>query len=241
MRAARELLGRRIPGITPGRQSKSDVRSWVTSDRPVILDIGCNDGTHTRWFLELFPEAIVHCFEPDPRPRRRFAENVHDPRAHLYPIALSAEDGTAEFHQSGGSPPASLGPRPRHPGGWDYSGSIRRPKAHLEKHPWVTFPGRIEVPTRRLDGWLDEQGDIDVIDLIWADVQGAEVDLITGGPEAFSRTRYVFMEYSELELYEGQIGLRRILRMLPRFEIVTRYKDDVLMRNRKPPAARTGR
>ena len=70
------------------------------------------------------------------------------------------------------------------------------------------------------------------IDLIWADVQGAEGDLIEGGRQALARTRYFYTEYDDQELYEGQIPLAKLLSLLPEFEIVPRYRWDVLLRNR---------
>ncbi|MEN9248224.1 MAG: hypothetical protein Q6L50_08560 [Gloeomargarita sp. GMQP_bins_120] len=37
-------------------------------------------------------------------------------------------------------------------------------------------------------------------DFIWADVQGAEVDLIQGGLQALANTRYFYTEYANTEL-----------------------------------------
>ena len=116
------------------------------------------------------------------------------------------------------------------PKGWDYSGSIRQPKKHLEIYPWCTFEKKVDVETKRLDTWIREQG-IEYIDFIWADVQGAEVDLIKGAGETLARTRYFYTEYSNKELYRGQINLRGLLNLLPNFEVLYRYDNDVLLRN----------
>ena len=113
---------------------------------------------------------------------------------------------------------------------WDYSGSIRKPKLHVQAYPWVKFERTITVPTRRLDTWAKAEN-LGQVDLIWADVQGAEVDLIAGGSETLRRTRYFYTEYSNEELYEGEITLEGILERLPEFEIVHRYQNDVLLRN----------
>ncbi len=50
------------------------------------------------------------------------------------------------------------------PEGWDYSGSIRKPKNHLVVHPWCKFEKEIIVKTKRLDTWCKEK-EIDRIDL----------------------------------------------------------------------------
>ena len=63
-------------------------------------------------------------------------------------------------------------------------------------------------------------------------MQGAEGDLIKGGRETLANTRYFYTEYNNRELYEGQLGLRELLSLLPDFDVVQRYPHDVLLRNR---------
>lgn len=221
-----------LPEITHGLLDDNTLVSLIGRHDPVILDIGCNDGAQTLWFLSLFPDARIFCFEPDPRARARFTSMVDDDRAELSDIAISDVDGTAQFFASGGWPEdTDQGPRPE---GWDCSGSIRKPKRHLELHPWCTFDETFEVTTMRLDTWRRSRA-LERIDFIWADVQGAEADLIHGGRETLSQTRLFYTEYNNDELYEGQIGLRRLLRMMGNcgFELVTRYENDVLLRNRR--------
>ncbi|WP_448379798.1 FkbM family methyltransferase [Gloeomargarita sp.] len=112
------------------------------------------------------------------------------------------------------------------------SGSIRKPKKHREVFPWCTFEQTIQVPTQKLDTWWQTAG-FPQIDFIWADVQGAEVDLIQGGKKALAHTRYLYTEYANVELYEGQIPLREILRLLPDFQLVYRFSGDVLLKNKR--------
>jgi FkbM family methyltransferase len=219
------------PPVAPGEFDLGSLPALLGRDDPVILDIGANDGSHTLEFLRLFERSRVYAFEPDPRALESFRARVNSPRAKLYDLAISDADGTTEFHTSGGLPSPELSEwRPR---GWDLSGSIRRPKEHLEQHPWCTFGEPIPVRTMRLDTWCREEG-VTRIDLIWADVQGAEENLINGAREALRRTRYFYTEYSDRELYEGQIGLREIMNLLPDFEVLRRFANDVLLKNRNP-------
>jgi hypothetical protein len=72
----------------------------------------------------------------------------------------------------------------------------------------------------------------DTIDFIWADIQGAQGDLIQGGTNTWSRVRYLFVEYDNSELYEGEVvGVAPLLEMLPGFEVVEDYGGDVLLKN----------
>lgn len=218
--------------ITP-----EEIKQLVADPRPVILDIGCNDGTHTKMFKTIFPLGKVYSFDPEPRAQERFFKNV--PHGALYPVALGAVDGTADFYPSEGLP-SPLPPAEfkevssRLPKGWDYSGSLRKPTGHLKAHPWCKFGEPVPVRVMRLDTWMHEFPIAHAIDFIWADVQGAEIDLIQGGLQTLAKTRYFYTEYSNRELYAGQIPLVKILEMLPNFEVVTVYPEDVLLRNRTP-------
>jgi len=114
--------------------------------------------------------------------------------------------------------------------------STQAPKRHLVVNPWCHFDNRSLVQVRRLDSWTDEYG-IETEDFIWADMQGAEVDLVRGGRRTLDRTRFLYTEYNNEEMYEGQVDLTTLLGMLPDFTIVRQYNGDVLLRNRRLTSA----
>jgi FkbM family methyltransferase len=222
-----------LPPVSPGSLTAQDMQELIGGTAaPVILEIGANNGAHTARFLKLFPRGRVYAFEPDPRAIRKFKAQVSDPRARLFEVAIGSTDGEAEFHVSSGLPD-DMPPHKRveYAEGWDLSGSLRAPKLHTVVWPWVKFEQTITVPVKRLDTWVRENG-VDRIDFIWADVQGAEGDLIAGGRDALALTRYLYTEYSDNEWYDGQVTLTQIADMLPNFQILRRYKMDVLLENR---------
>lgn len=228
---ALKVLLKLEPPITAGEFEVDSLPQLLGNDSPVILEIGCNDGTETNRFLSLFGAgARVYAFEPDPRAIDRFRQRVTDPRAKLFELAISDRAGTTEFYVSDGKPTAA-GYEELRPNGWDLSGSIRKPKEHLVQHPWCRFDQKITIPTQSLDSWSTEQ-QIKLIDFMWVDVQGAEVDFIRGATQSLKHTRYLYTEYSDRQLYEGQLNLRQLLRLLPDFDVVHRYVGDVLLRNR---------
>jgi FkbM family methyltransferase len=191
----------------------------------VILEIGANDGEHTAGFAREFAEdVVIHAFEPEPRAIDRFRQKNFSQSVHLYEIALGASDGVAEFFQSGGAESEA------HPDGWHYSGSIRRPKNHIEHYPWVTFEHSIEVSVRSLDSWADEVG-LKMVDFIWMDVQGAENDVIRGGQRLLANTRFLYTEFSNDELYEGQAKLHQLTEALGGWKMIAKFPNDVLFEN----------
>jgi FkbM family methyltransferase len=218
-----------LPPVTPGEMSTRYIKALLHTDAPVILDIGANDGSTTLSFLKEFPNAKIYAFEPDPRAAAKFKAQIKDQRVQLFEIAIGSSDGQAEFHVSSGVPPEA--PASEYPQGWDQSGSLHAPKTHAQVWPWCKFESKITIPIRRLDTWAQEHLNNE-IDFIWADVQGAEGDLIAGGTATLAKTRYFYTEYSNDEWYEGQPTLLQLSRNLNNFVIVHRFQMDVLFRNR---------
>jgi FkbM family methyltransferase len=196
------------------------IRDWVEArfrgaDSKLFLELGSHQGTDTAWLAEV-PGATVHAFEPDPRNSQPPRANVAIHRAALWdrdgrgPLILSREGWGRE---------------------WTYSSSLRRPKNHLQRFP-VTFGDAVEVELVALDTFSRRHG-VELVDLIWADVQGAEGDLVRGGATTLRNTRYLYTEYSNDELYEGQATLAELLALLPDFRVLELWPDDVLLENRR--------
>lgn len=194
----------------------------IGKHNPVILEIGANCGQSTVTFMEQMPNATVYCFEPDPRAISKFKRMIQHPNVHLIEAAVGANSGHVMFNQSSGAEHID-------PAGWDHSGSIRKPKTHLEAFPGVKFEKQIPVPLIKLDDWAQEH-QIGEVDFIWADVQGAESDLILGAQETLLRTHYFYTEFSDDEQYEGQINFQTLnsLMMNLGFALLHKYKNDAL-------------
>lgn len=221
---------RGLPAIDYSNINGECLLSCVGLNQPTILEVGCNDGQSTMWFLEIFTTPTVYCFEPDPRAVKRFKDRVGmSPGVTLLEMAVSDHEGVVDFYQSDGKRDDEWLAKAL-PEGWDLSGSIKQPHRHLKVHPLVTFDRKIQVPTTTLDKVRAEHG-IELIDLIWMDVQGAELEVFTGAQETLARTRFLYTEYSDRELYKGQVGLRKLLDHLPGFSVVIRYPGDALLRN----------
>ncbi len=207
---------------------------------PIFLEIGCNDGEDTERFVAAIPHVRWFGFEPDPRAVARFIRRfgVSSNRFVLSSVAISDKDAMVPLWLSGGIPP-----QPPNDGredwpsevktDWDLSSSICEPTGHLSYSPWVIFNRRIMVAAMRLDTWLLGYPDIGIIDFVWADVQGAEAKLIRGGVNALTRTRYLYTEFYDSPMYEGQPDLETICAMLPWFDPIGIYGgNNILLANR---------
>ena len=212
-----------------GSLTPQDIYQLVGRDNPTILEIGANVGQTTIEFLKAMPHAKIYCFEPDPRAIVQFKKNINHPNVCLIESAIGAINGQTQFHQSNGDGNFK---------DWNQSGSIRRPKTHSQEWPWVKFESVIEVAISRLDDWMMRQG-LSEIDFIWADTQGAEIDLIKGASNTLRNTRFFYTEYSDAEWYEGQITLKEIDDSLEDFDLVRVFKMDALFENTRLTTAST--
>ena len=86
------------------------------------------------------------------------------------------------------------------------------------------------MQTVTLDSFARDAG-LSTVDFIWAEVQGSEGDLARGGAETFRRTRYLYTEYSNDEMYEAQACLDDLLAALPDFRVVELWPEHVLLEN----------
>ncbi len=213
--------------------------SWLepeTRRAPLVIEIGANSGQDTLRILDFFTRADVLCFEPDPRAIKSWRATVTSPRADLFPLAIGQECGETTFYQSQGLPPGAT--EEDFPEGWDLSGSIIAPKNHTIIHPWSDFTSGIRVRVETLDSvatkFLAGQREVRFpVGLIWADVQGAERQLIAGARRTLEATQYFYTEYSNDELYEGQPRLDELEKLLPNFRVARLWANDVLFENKE--------
>lgn len=194
-----------------------------------IIELGAYDGYHTALMAGMAAATG--------RPRRHYAFEPNGNRqlievgarcgVTIVRAAIGAVDSDAvDWWQSDG---IQTTPGEGHGQRFDGSSSIRRPTAHNSAvYPQMNFrPSTCRCV--RLDTFVAEQG-IDLIDFIYADIQGAEVDMIRGGTEALKRTKYLYSEFANTPHYEGQINLDEILKMLgPNWKLEGIFESDNLL------------
>lgn len=203
--------------------AKDEIKRLLGKEEPIIVEVGANNGCDTIEFLQTFEKIKIYCFEPDPRALEEFKSRIRDPRCELFEVAVSDKNGEQIFHLSDGRNSSNQ----RYIG----SSSLKKPFKHLVAFPEVVFNDSIKVKTLTLDEW-SERKKIQNIDLVWADVQGAERELIMGGCETFARkVRYFYTEFSNNELYKDQPTLNEILQLLPGYTVFKIYTSNILLKN----------
>lgn len=202
--------------------------SIVKSRDAVIIELGCYDGNDTNFMrqccekhakshrhiaLEANPRLIKHA-------RGSFSAR---PNMELVQAAICDFDGEVDLHVSTGSescPHEYLG-----------SSSINRPTGVLIDYPRMRFKDTVRVPAITLGTLVASRG-IEHVDFIWADIEGAEKRMISGGLRRCSpMTRYLYTEYSNGGLFENDTTLKDILSLLNGWAIAEDYGGNVLLVN----------
>jgi len=207
----------------------------------VIFEIGCHHGYDTDEIIKIFPNSKVYAFEPDPRNLKILKERgLYDKDGlEIIEACVSNKDGWETFYLSGGIPTLwgtfEMGEETKkhlRAGEWTASSSIKKPKEHINIHPWCKFKKEIKVKSIKLQTFCKER-EINRIDFVWMDVQGAEDLVFEGAGEALNNIKYIYTEYDNTELYENQLNLNQIESKLEDFEIVEIFPNDVLLKNKR--------
>ncbi len=203
---------------------KNKIKELVKNQNPVIMEIGSANGDDTEDFLKLFEgkNLKLYTFEPEPNNISILKKRFEGKKINLFEGVVSDVDGKITFNRSRTDNPTDL----------RLSGSIMKPKNHTKIWNWIYFDEKVEARSTTLDTFC-KKNNVKTIDFMWCDVQGAEEKVIRGGTETFkNRVKYFFTEYSNDEQYEGQPKLKKILKLLPNYEVVENLGGDVLLRNK---------
>lgn len=204
--------------------NKKQIKKMLGTEKPIIFEIGSANGKDSQEFLDIFidEKMRLYGFEPEPKNIKIIKEKIKDLRFRLFEGVISDKNEKVLFNRS----------RTKNPNDLSLSGSIMNPKNHLKTWDWIHFDEKIEVNSKTLDSFCEENN-INLIDFVWCDVQGAEEKVILGGRNTFkNKVKYLYTEYSNDEYYEGQPNLKRILELLPNFEIIKNFGTDILLKNK---------
>jgi FkbM family methyltransferase len=143
---------------------------------PVVFDVGANNGQFAAAAFDHWPQAQVHCFEPQPELIHRIREfaSINDvaDRMFINHCAVSSEPGEADFFQNRSPISASL---------------IR------EKVARRTIRRTLRVPVTTLDTYARSRG-IHEVHVLKIDVEGSEIDVLKGGTGLLSTVSVIFLE-----------------------------------------------
>lgn len=154
-----------------------------------LLDVGANRGQFSLACRQCHPEVPIFAFEPIPREAGVF-QQIHgkDPGIELLLTALGDTVGESMLHLSGSADSSSLLP-------------IGAEQIRLFPHTLAV--GSLSVAVNRLDD-LQKKWKARRRLLLKLDVQGYELQVLRGAREVLKQCAFVYVECSEVPLYDGQ-------------------------------------
>ncbi len=179
------------------RNAKSDriarhlERYFATYRIGLVLDSGGNNGQFGLMARAAGYSGSILSFEPLPAAYANLAKcAAKDGNWRALMVGLGATSGTLTLNVSSGD--TSL------------SSALKAEAAMLDQFPELNYASSIQVPVRRLDEVLDEEGvarDVDIF--LKSDTQGFDLHVLNGMGERMAQVRGLLLEMSVLPLYEG--------------------------------------
>lgn len=170
-----------------------------------LIDIGASVGDFMALTKTVYPQSIIHAFEPIPHVFKSLTTRFKEyDDIFYYNIVLGNKEGFIDFYQNDYSQSSSVLPIA---------------KSHVTEFPFTQNSHKKKFTIRTLDSIAGEMKLIEPI-LVKVDVQGYESEVIQGGRDLFLRTDFVIVEVSFCELYEGQLLFDKINTQLSELGLV---------------------
>lgn len=167
--------------------------------RPVkcVVELGARDCAETLAFAKRFPTAEIYAFECNPDTLPLCRERIQDkPQIHLIEAAVSDESGPINFYQID-----TQRTRTDYPGGNPGASSLFRSSGTYPLEDYVQKS--ITVGAVTLQDFF-RKNKIESVDLLWMDIQGAELLALRGTGTDLSKIKLIHLEVEFFEIYKDQ-------------------------------------
>jgi FkbM family methyltransferase len=192
-RIFRKILGIEIHKT---RASFDEARKNIINEKQItlVVDGGANEG---QWASRLRRDGYrgkLMSIEPGSSAFKKLeATSRRDMNWEVLKCALGAHDEMTQLHLSSND---------------GMSSSLKQPGRHLDDFPTVTFSGTELVSVKTLEALLDSADERVLLKL---DVQGFELEALTGIGKARKKIKAVEIEMTLIPMYQGEASLGRIL------------------------------
>lgn len=162
----------------------------------VILELGSRDCGEALAMAHQYPEAKVYAFECNPATLPKCLE-VRHPNITVVPKAVHSHDGLCTFY-----PINPQKTRTSWADGNPGASSLFKSNGQYTIEHYVQ--DEITVPCTRLDSYMKSQG-LTQVDILWMDLQGAELLALQGMGELLSGVKLIYTEVTHKAMYTDQV------------------------------------
>ena len=182
-------------------------------DINLIFELGSRDGVEAISLGNYYYNANVVSFECNPTTYHILQSNIKNyPKLSSYQYAISDTDGIIDFYQSVHGNPGSSSIFKK-TGKYDYIEDL--------------VQNKISVRSTKLSTFLDNY-DKKNIDIIWADIQGAELKAFQGMGDYIDNVKFIYTEVEYEAIYENQALYSEIKKFLESKNFIEKHKDTVV-------------
>jgi len=173
-----------LPWTTGTHGSELEIVRPFLPEDPVILEAGAHYGEDTLAFIHHWPGATVYAFEPYCEYFFQLQKAVSkEPGIEIFPYGLYSKTGFYDFHVSAT---------------WDGASSLFA----SSEGPVEYFDMMTTVLCKKLDEWAEEE-QVDRIDYMWLDMEGAELEMFKGAPQILQTVRAISTEVNFRQFRKG--------------------------------------
>jgi FkbM family methyltransferase len=162
-----------------------------------VVEVGARDCRETLGFHTLFPQSAIYAFECNPATLPRCREAVRDLQGvTLIENAVSNKSGPVNFFAID-QQQTRTGVADGNPG----ASSLFEASGKFELETYVQR--EVSVVATTLEEFMRERG-VAGIDLLWMDIQGAELMALQGLGPRLADVKLIHLEVEFVEIYRGQ-------------------------------------
>lgn len=183
---------------------ESELNTFFQKDDDLIIfDIGSCEGEDSIRYSKMFKNSKIYAFEPLKKNYNKALDNLKNydiKNVTLTQEALSNFIGSSKFYVSSGHPNYL-----NNTYDWDYgnkSSSLLPPICENQPN-WMSFSEEENIKTNTVNNFC-ENNNINKIDFIHMDVQGAELLVLDGAVNFLNNTSLIWLEVGMVEFYKEQ-------------------------------------
>lgn len=185
----------------------SVLTSLVDSKEPIIFDVGANTGQTLKTFKQLWPESIIHCFEPIQEFYNDLEKNslkYEEVSCHNFAFGDSDKEEVKFYYHE--VQPMLSGVYQLNPNSKDSIGINEPDLAGLKEGEFLNNSNQeITVKQHKLDTFVG-YWDIPQIDILKLDTQCSEAKILKGAEETLEKTSVILTELNFYDLYTRNLS-----------------------------------
>jgi FkbM family methyltransferase len=174
------------------------------NDPYIIFDIGSRDCVQSIEFYKQFPNSKIYAFECNPNTLEICKKNIesYSDRITLIEGAVCDYDGNITFYPINQQKTITTW-KDGNPG----ASSIFKSNGKYAIETYIQY--EMITQCHRLDSVMNKYG-ISNVDIIWMDLQGAELLALKGLGNHLQNVKYIHTEVSHKEVYSGQVMFKEL-------------------------------